>query len=70
MPINLNCDPRNVVLAMEIPHIQTLAPGKKKIADRVKIKSGNTVRWHERAIVELVTLALPTIPPPSPPPQL
>ncbi|XP_015751901.1 PREDICTED: glutamate receptor ionotropic, kainate 3-like isoform X2 [Acropora digitifera] len=42
VPINLNCDPRNVVLAMEITHFQTFAPGKKKIADRVKINSGNT----------------------------
>ncbi|XP_067050317.1 glutamate receptor ionotropic, kainate 3-like [Acropora muricata] len=42
VPINLNCYTRNVVLAMEITHLQALASGKMKIADRLKINSGDT----------------------------
>ena len=64
----MNCSPRHVVLAMKIPHLHKLDPGKMKIADRLKINSSDTVRWYERAIVKLVPPL--TIPPPSPLPLL
>ena len=63
----MNCSPRHVVLAMKIPNLHKLDPGKMKIADRVKINSSDTVRWYELAIVKLVP---PLTIPPSPLPLL
>ncbi|XP_074626587.1 glutamate receptor ionotropic, kainate 3-like isoform X2 [Acropora palmata] len=42
VPINLNCSPRHVVLAMKIPHLHKLVPEKMKIEDRVKMNSSDT----------------------------
>ncbi|XP_015751874.1 PREDICTED: glutamate receptor ionotropic, kainate 3-like [Acropora digitifera] len=42
VPINLNCSPRHVVLAMKIPHLHKLVPEKMKIEDRMKINRSDT----------------------------